>query len=79
MSNVWNGVLVLVLSIGFIIYYFDIGGIKTEKEKKMVYMCQEMKDGRLTIYFSKRNIKGDNCTIATPIMIKQSLISGIRE
>lgn len=79
MGNIWNGVLVLVFSIGFIIYYFDIGGVATEKEKKMVYMCEEMKNGRLTTYFSKRNIKGDNCTIPTPIMIKQSLVSGIRD
>jgi hypothetical protein len=79
MDNVWNITLVLAVGIVSAAYYFDIGGIATEKEEKMVYVCQEMRDGIPSIYFSKQNVKGDNCTPASPIMIKQDLISGIRD
>jgi hypothetical protein len=79
MDNIWNGAWILAIGIVFSIYYFDIGGVATEKEKRMVYMCEEIKNGRLTTYFSKRNIKGDNCTPPSAIMLKQDIFSDIRE
>jgi len=79
MNNLLSAAFIIVATIIFVIYKFDIGGVATEREQKMVYFCQEVKKGVPTNYFSKRKIEGDNCTPPSPLMIKQDLFPGIRD
>jgi len=77
MSNALNGAWIIAILLAGVVYFLDIGGIRTDKEKNAVYQCQDKSTNE--IYHSRRVVSGDNCTPISALNINPDIVAGIRD